>query len=212
MTTRAPIELDFLGIESRGASRFPPRHHQRKPCVREIQNAITRLDPHLIRKVISSGSADGWTSPEFVSPAPTPTPVSYASVHRRIGSFGLSPPSPSPATADAKRSGFLSQLPVCNPDSRRCVENSLVETPLTIFYNGTVSVFDVSLDSADKILKMAEDMSEASDPNRDDEQLNGEDLPIARRRSLRRFLEKRKERLTCVSPYDMGASVGNGTC
>ncbi|KAK1319362.1 Protein TIFY 9 [Acorus calamus] len=210
MTTRAPIELDFLGIESHGASRFPPRHHQRKPCVREIQNAITRLDPQLIRKVISSGTADGWTSPEIVSPAPTPRPVSNSSVHRRIGSFGLSPPSP--ATADVKRSGFLSQLPVCNPDSRRYVENSLVETPLTIFYNGTVSVFDVSLDSADKILKMAEDISEASDPKRDDEQLNGEDLPIARRRSLRTFLEKRKERLTCASPYDMRASVGNGTC
>ncbi|KAF7123534.1 hypothetical protein RHSIM_Rhsim12G0019500 [Rhododendron simsii] len=60
-------------------------------------------------------------------------------------------------------------------------------TPLTIFYNGTVAVFDVPRPRAENILKLA-----VSSRN---------DLPIARRKSLQRFLEKRKERLNLVSRY-----------
>ncbi|KAK1319361.1 Protein TIFY 9 [Acorus calamus] len=63
---------------------------------------------------------------------------------------------------------------------------------------------------AEKIIKSAEDVLDAANLKRDVEQSNEEDLPIARRRSLRRFLEKRKGRLICVSPYEMGTSNENG--
>nr|CAD1839024.1 unnamed protein product [Ananas comosus var. bracteatus] len=75
-------------------------------------------------------------------------------------------------------------------------------SPLTIFYNGTVGVFELTHDKAKNILRMAAEasnggISEASEEKMvsgDNECLNGGELPIARRKSLQRFLERRKER------------------
>ncbi|KAK1259600.1 Protein TIFY 9 [Acorus gramineus] len=137
----APIVHDFLGTESRPASRFPPLHPQFRIRVREI-----------------------------------------------------------PGTENGAVSIFdsLPQLPLCDPDSRRCVEDfsgvEEEEGPLTIIYNGTVSVFNVSNEMAEKILKVAESTLDVSKRGCHQSQLEGENLPMARRRSLRRFLEKRKER------------------
>ncbi|PSR84724.1 Protein TIFY like, partial [Actinidia chinensis var. chinensis] len=65
-------------------------------------------------------------------------------------------------------------------------------SPLTIFYEGTVSVFDVSRNKAESILKLAEEnVSKTVDS----------DLPLTRGKSLERFLQKRKESLTMASPY-----------
>ncbi|KAJ8529139.1 hypothetical protein K7X08_035974 [Anisodus acutangulus] len=97
-------------------------------------------------------------------------------------------------------------LPVFSPTLRlHCrSENGTKNAPLTIFYDGTVAVFNVSSDEADDILKFAE-RSKIMDAFSSRKQLFGEtlsgDLPLARRNSLLRFLEKRKERLTMVSPY-----------
>ncbi|KAK9276540.1 hypothetical protein L1049_006074 [Liquidambar formosana] len=108
---------------------------------------------------------------------------------------------------------LFSSLPVYTPIFRPTAETASETAPLTIFYNGTVSVFNVPRDKAENILKFAVEGSfktvESADPKvaaspseqqQLIETLNG-DLPIARRKSLQRFLEKRKERLTSVSPY-----------
>nr|QNH82062.1 jasmonate ZIM-domain protein [Pogostemon cablin] len=79
--------------------------------------------------------------------------------------------------------------------------------PMTIFYDGMVLVFDLSPQQATEIVNAAKEMrSKAVERNTDAqmnllESLNGADLPISRRNSLQRFLQKRKERLTTLSPY-----------
>ncbi|XP_047959343.1 protein TIFY 9-like isoform X2 [Salvia hispanica] len=76
--------------------------------------------------------------------------------------------------------------------------------PMTIFYNGMVSVFDVSPRKAQDILKVADQMLPSKSPQNLDSNSNGEtnllesfngDLPISRKNSLQRFLQKRKERV-----------------
>ncbi|CAA2987241.1 Hypothetical predicted protein, partial [Olea europaea subsp. europaea] len=73
---------------------------------------------------------------------------------------------------------------------------------MTIFYNGMVAVFYVSRDKAQDILLLADEgvqkPAESSDSNVTSDQKNilgtlKGDFPIARRQSLQRFLEKRKE-------------------
>ncbi|KAI4336527.1 hypothetical protein L6164_015043 [Bauhinia variegata] len=90
--------------------------------------------------------------------------------------------------------------------------NPLQTTPFTIFYNGGVAVFDLPRHQAENILKLAEQVcSKGRDPvgntksglqtSSADQLLDtlNADLPLARKKSLQRFLEKRKERLTSVS-------------
>ncbi|KAJ9709961.1 hypothetical protein PVL29_001442 [Vitis rotundifolia] len=154
-----------------------------------MQSAISKINPDLLKTVIASGS---------VSQAPKNNPP-FASRN------SLSVPS-----TPKSDQNYLPALPVYSPVFRPV---SAETTPITIFYNGTVSVFDVSPEQIESIMKLALDGStktvEPADsklaipPNEEQqllETLNG-DLPLARRKSLHRFLEKRKERLTSVSPY-----------
>lgn len=98
--------------------------------------------------------------------------------------------------------------------------------PLTIFYQGTVNVYNVSADKAKSLFLLAggenncnhltsmrrkgeEEGSEMKDSDQkftavleeDQIQKLRADLPLARKQSLQRFLQKRKHRLMMAAPY-----------
>ncbi|XP_020088100.1 protein TIFY 9 isoform X3 [Ananas comosus] len=152
----AVVELDLLGLHPRppaAAAAGPPSSFRRNSSFREMQCAIARMDPAVVKSVIASGS----------------------------------PGSNAAATAIS--------------GARVEAGDDTATSPLTIFYNGTVGVFELTHDKAKNILRMAAEasnggISEASEEKMvsgDNEGLNGGELPIARRKSLQRFLERRKE-------------------
>ncbi|PUZ53186.1 hypothetical protein GQ55_5G033500 [Panicum hallii var. hallii] len=75
--------------------------------------------------------------------------------------------------------------------------------PLTMFYNGGVAVFHLPQDKAEDLLKMAAGEGGGDcrpgprRPNHGEELLSKmrQEMPIASKRSLQRFFQKRKERL-----------------
>ncbi|KAL8208208.1 hypothetical protein R6Q57_007620 [Mikania cordata] len=86
--------------------------------------------------------------------------------------------------------------------------------PMTIFFNGNISVFDVTSDHAESVIKLAESLNSGSKSDESTLFVRPEssqnlaisralrnDLPLSRKRSLRRFLEKRNERHASTSPY-----------
>ncbi|KAF5793788.1 putative transcription factor TIFY family [Helianthus annuus] len=84
-------------------------------------------------------------------------------------------------------------------------------TPLTIFYNGIVNVFQVSPLQAEAVMKFAYGKETPASPSHNKLQTLNQgkldvdescsDLPIARKRSLQRFLKKRKGRVNMGAPY-----------
>ncbi|KAL6840437.1 hypothetical protein ACP4OV_030247 [Aristida adscensionis] len=91
---------------------------------------------------------------------------------------------------------------------RRCSGATAATKPLTMFYNGSVAIFHLPQDKAENIMKMAAGGEDDGDgggrrrhgagaADRAAELLAKmrEEMPIASKRSLQRFFQKRKERL-----------------
>ncbi|XWS68761.1 hypothetical protein CRYUN_Cryun04dG0119700 [Craigia yunnanensis] len=184
--SRATVELDFFGMEKDNSckSQFQ-KFLDRRRSFRGLQGAISKMNPQLIKSVIASGL----------------TNQSQDNVNQIDSNKSFSVPS-SPKEAQS----LFPTSPLLSPAARVTSENGPETAPLTIFYNGTVSIFNVPRDKAECILKLAVEGSsrnvestdsKVANPSSDQQQLletlNG-DLPIARKKSLQRFLEKRKER------------------
>ncbi|KAF8020899.1 hypothetical protein BT93_G1341 [Corymbia citriodora subsp. variegata] len=195
--SRGAVELDFLGVAEKGVASPSggPRPQRRRTfdrlsSFRGIQSAISRINPELLKSVIAaSGPAEGAARP-------------------------WSPPYSAPATPAKQDQNAAPAWPVYAPLVRPSSETHGGEVaPLTIFYGGTVAVFDLPPNKAENILKLAtQGISKSTGPDSPkaaataqpvgQEQLLGIGvLPLTRMKSLERFLEKRKERLTLASPY-----------
>ncbi|PSS26997.1 Protein TIFY like [Actinidia chinensis var. chinensis] len=202
---RSAVELDFFRMETEtSAQPSPKKLFDRRRSFRDIQSVISKLNPEFLKTVIASGSVDQSPniSPNISKPSENGNVLAY-------NTFSV------PSTPKHEGNPFPA-LPVYTPAfwNHTCGSESTTETaPLTIFFNGTVSVFNVPRHKAEHVLKMAEGgvskpvesadpkiPVSSTDPRQLLETLDG-DLPIARRKSLQRFMEKRKERLTLVSPY-----------
>ncbi|XP_020088099.1 protein TIFY 9 isoform X2 [Ananas comosus] len=152
----AVVELDLLGLHPRppaAAAAGPPSSFRRNSSFREMQCAIARMDPAVVKSVIASGS----------------------------------PGSNAAATAIS--------------GARVEAGDDTATSPLTIFYNGTVGVFELTHDKAKNILRMAAEasnggISEASEEKMvsgDNEGLNGVASENERRWLVRRAANREEE-------------------
>uniref|UniRef100_A0A0E0KPZ0 Protein TIFY n=1 Tax=Oryza punctata TaxID=4537 RepID=A0A0E0KPZ0_ORYPU len=164
MSTRAPVELDFLGLRAAAAAaaadaaKSSSSSASSSSSIRGMEtSAIARIGPHLLRRVIAG------------------------------------PPPPAPLPEEEK-------------------PGAAAAAPMTLFYNGSVAVFDVSHDKAEAIMRMATEATKAKGLARGNAIVGNfaKDMPLTRTKSLQRFLSKRKERLTSLGPYQVGGPAAVG--
>ncbi|CAN6302061.1 unnamed protein product [Urochloa humidicola] len=100
---------------------------------------------------------------------------------------------------------FPQQAGTLKDEQQRKRKEPAERAPLTIFYGGKMVVFDdFPAEKAEEIMHLAGGSGNAAENAL--AQPNLTDMPIARKASLKRFLEKRKNRLTAGDPYPAAAS------
>ncbi|CAN6293691.1 unnamed protein product [Urochloa humidicola] len=102
---------------------------------------------------------------------------------------------------------FPTRAGTFQPSQERQEEQA--KAPLTIMYEGRVLVFeDFPADKAEELMQIAGSGSSAATAQNKGEPAVQEkpaalpDLPIARKASLQRFLQKRKHRISTTEPYN----------
>ncbi|KAI3423121.1 Tify domain-containing protein [Psidium guajava] len=199
---RATVELDFFALEKQQTTAYGPPGRLRAGSPGASTGARTRYAHDRVGSGIQSAD-------------PTTRSVEINGVQFASGNpFFVSRPASS-----LKRdgpNGFPAPTPVHSPLLRPISDKNVGTAPMTIFYNGKMTVIDVPRITAENILKLAkEECSKSPEsekpaaamplppPSHQHHWLESLHiyLPMARRKSLQRFLEKRKERLTSASPY-----------
>ncbi|CAL4912906.1 unnamed protein product [Urochloa decumbens] len=100
---------------------------------------------------------------------------------------------------------FPQQAGTLKDEHNRKRKEPAERAPLTIFYGGKMVVFDdFPAEKAEEIMQLAGGSGNAAENAL--AQPNLTDMPIARKASLKRFLEKRKNRLTAGDPYPVAPS------
>lgn len=125
---------------------------------------------------------------------------------------GLMPEADAAAAAEAteERTTVLELFPqqagtLKDEQQRKRKERADGRAPLTIFYGGKMVVFDdFPAEKAEELMQLAGSGNAAQDALG---QPSLTDMPLARKVSLKRFLEKRKNRLTAADPYPAAAAA-----
>ncbi|KAI3728446.1 hypothetical protein L6452_17083 [Arctium lappa] len=196
MSGSSTVEIDFFRLRGEASviSPAPKKLSDR----RDIQGVISKINPEILKTAIASASANT--------------------------SFVANKSCPSPQRTQTQT------LPVYSQDCGG-VQIARGAAPLTIFYNGSVSVFEVSPDLAESIMRLAESGSSPGSknavestaanskpgpsPGNQNQAIAGslnKDLPLSRKKSLRRFLEKRNERQASISPYAYSQGNASSQC
>ncbi|EER95398.1 hypothetical protein BDA96_01G514600 [Sorghum bicolor] len=127
--------------------------------------------------------------------------------------MGLMPEADAAAAATEERTTVLELFPqqagtLKDEQQRKRKEPADGRAPLTIFYGGKMVVFDdFPAEKAEELMQLAGSGGNAA-PAAENAlgQPSLTDMPLARKVSLKRFLEKRKNRLTAADPYPAAAS------
>ncbi|KAJ0230735.1 Protein TIFY 9 [Hirschfeldia incana] len=137
--SKVNTELDLFDLDKNQTNNAPKpmfkKTLDRRRSFREMQGAISKIDPEIIKSLLASGANRSESSTRSLSVPSTPKEE-----HPRIPSS-----------------------PVHAPLSRHSMELVSGTVPMTIFYNGTVSVFQVSPNKAEDILKVAMETTPKND-------------------------------------------------
>ena len=230
--------MDFLGVEKafQGNKLCEPGTDTRLDLAFGLakkrsaaMHSLSRIKPHMMHQVLSLRSTSSEERNSESSEGCIQVPSQMDPPAR-----GLMELFPKHAGSATKNNNILPPLSVRECGSVQAAVSALNTAQLTIFYNGTVNVYDVTADKAQAIMRLASNgdsspsasfdhgsalsnsktrtpasgTTEGSKPLSNAEinkqlqvRKSHTDLPIARKLSLQRFLEKRKNRVNDVAPY-----------